>query len=161
MAKLPRRYCARCGKEFAAGAIMFMIESRTRNYRLFAVPGFAGVPVYQTKMFPVCEACLNRDERKEWKYKGVVTHSLIVSRGICGGCDRPLMAWEETWPNGRHCSNACAQIARCREQREEPPSVTCSVCSKQFQPTRSDAQFCSSACRQRAYRRRARTQNAR
>jgi hypothetical protein len=32
--------------------------------------------------------------------------------------------------------------------------VTCADCSSQFYPARSGAQYCSAACRQRAYRRR-------
>jgi hypothetical protein len=30
--------------------------------------------------------------------------------------------------------------------------LTCQVCGRIFQPPRSDAKYCSSACRQKAYR---------
>jgi hypothetical protein len=42
--------------------------------------------------------------------------------------------------------------------RDRPPltqrAATCTTCSATFQPRRSDSRFCSSACRQRAYRER-------
>jgi len=33
-------------------------------------------------------------------------------------------------------------------------NLSCGQCREQFEPARSDARFCSSACRQKAYRRR-------
>ena len=38
--------------------------------------------------------------------------------------------------------------------RAEPWPMRCIVCSSDFDACRSDARFCSNACRQRAYRRR-------
>jgi len=43
-------------------------------------------------------------------------------------------------------------------QTQQPPKVAgfrdCEDCGKSFEPTRADAQYCSDACRQTAYRRR-------
>ena len=140
------RYCADCGKEFAATEAVFILSHKIKS-------DFCGLPVTVSQNLPVCEDCLSADQRKAWKRPGEFGRR-IVPYGKCRACRRPLMAYAEPFWRGEHCSNACAQIARRRQQREPPPSVTCSVCSKQFQPTRSDAQFCSSACRQWAYRRR-------
>jgi hypothetical protein len=42
---------------------------------------------------------------------------------------------------------------RLRErQRKTPAAKTCAVCGQQFTPTRSDAEYCSNACRQNHYR---------
>jgi hypothetical protein len=60
------------------------------------------------------------------------------------------------------CSPACERSfwsARQREKRlarEQERQKTCPVCGKSFLGTRRDASTCSSACRQKAYRRRSR-----
>ena len=55
----------------------------------------------------------------------------------------------------RTCSTACQYLAWVRRQREKRPAKTfCAVCNVSFQPTRADACYCSSACRQSAYRKR-------
>ena len=56
-----------------------------------------------------------------------------------------------------YCTPFCQRAARYAKGREaralEPRE--CEQCSETFEPTRSDARYCSSACRQRAYRQRA------
>ena len=52
------------------------------------------------------------------------------------------------------CSKECRQavyyaVVRARRRR---PKRDCSTCAEPFQPKRTDALYCSSACRQRAYR---------
>ena len=74
----------------------------------------------------------------------------------CRHCGRP-MSWvgAEVWP-GWYCSEACAVQAR-RERRRHPRVTTeapCARCGRRFLATRSDARYCSPACRQKAYRRR-------
>ena len=58
------------------------------------------------------------------------------------------------------CCEACARIARLaarRQQRTEargPRQCENESCGETFEPTRTDGRFCSSRCRQQAYRRR-------
>jgi hypothetical protein len=89
----------------------------------------------------------------------------------CAGCARPIYYPEEPFrlfpsPFDRrwaHCSQRCAWTARNRvrsELRAEARRRDCAVCGERFQPARSDAVTCSSACRQRAYRRRRQQEQA-
>jgi hypothetical protein len=51
----------------------------------------------------------------------------------------------------------CEKIARVKAardaRREARGTRYCESCEKEFTPTRTDAQFCCGACRQKAYRR--------
>ncbi len=53
--------------------------------------------------------------------------------------------------------DSCCDRA-CRKQSEKivQQNVACACCCEQFTPIRSDSQYCSDACRQRAYRERRR-----
>jgi len=65
----------------------------------------------------------------------------------CGGCARTV----HSAGHRRFCSRACASRARRAWRRE---GKRCVVCHDYLTPTRSDARYCSSACRQRGYRQR-------
>jgi hypothetical protein len=76
----------------------------------------------------------------------------------CEGCGRPAvylrLNWQRRWPA---CSRRCRWIGRNRRRAEllaEARLRDCAICGERFQPARSDTTTCSSACRQRAYRRR-------
>jgi hypothetical protein len=51
------------------------------------------------------------------------------------------------------CSERCRRIASRTPRRQHGPAP-CESCSAEFVPARADARYCSSACRQRAYRER-------
>jgi hypothetical protein len=67
----------------------------------------------------------------------------------CKTCNRAVFYHKRT-NLPRYCSWICRHAA----QLVKPVSVVCAVCKKQFVPQRNDARACSSACRQKAYRRR-------
>lgn len=54
------------------------------------------------------------------------------------------------------CSTACTKALKRARTRDEPEPRSCEVCDTKFTPERSDARFCSDACRQFAYRQRQR-----
>jgi hypothetical protein len=54
----------------------------------------------------------------------------------------------------RTCSKRCAKRAEAERRRVKHEVRRCEVCEEAFTPTRSDARYCSSACRQDAYRKR-------
>jgi len=62
----------------------------------------------------------------------------------CERCDRPLYLPRMD----RRVAPVCH--AACQERRE----YVCATCEEAFEPSRSDAKYCSPACRQRAYRER-------
>jgi hypothetical protein len=77
----------------------------------------------------------------------------------CAGCGCPVCYTRRSWRRRRWalCSTCCEYVAGNRRRAErlaEARLMECAVCGERFQPARSDAITCSSACRQRAYRRR-------
>jgi hypothetical protein len=79
---------------------------------------------------------------------------LPTPRAACEVCGRPIAYG--TWRRSRLdiCSSDCwrERVNRRRRVAREPRD--CAACGRSFTPTRRDAAYCSSACRQNAYRRR-------
>lgn len=79
----------------------------------------------------------------------------FVGGATCAGCGRPVF---DTTARARvqpFCSEYCRRRAvtrRRREEREAARQRRCRTCGQGFAATRRDAQHCSAACRQRAYR---------
>ena len=82
----------------------------------------------------------------------------------CASCGRMVHNTESRWQRRwTFCSDACqrrhqstyqAGIARVRRAEARGVSRPCEECGEHFEPTRADARFCSSACRQKAHRKR-------
>jgi hypothetical protein len=77
---------------------------------------------------------------------------------ICRRCGRRRHR-NRGWGTSRaYCCDACAHAADLKRRRSRRrtwhPKQTCATCGAAFTPTRSDARYCSPACRQRAYRQR-------
>jgi hypothetical protein len=76
----------------------------------------------------------------------------------CVHCGRPIFRYWHYRPRPAFCSEACrwayqnAQVSQLRARRRG--TIQCAKCSKQFQPKRTDACYCSHACKQAAYRQR-------
>jgi hypothetical protein len=71
----------------------------------------------------------------------------------CPGCGIPMCFSRRDTYNTRWvaCSTRCYQRAWRRSRRIET-TRTCAVCGQTFTPPRSDARYCSNACRQKHYR---------
>ena len=70
----------------------------------------------------------------------------------CLRCGRPFYGAMAR----RYCTDECGELAR-RERRDRTRdriARPCDACGDTFTPPRSDGRYCSSACRQKAYRRR-------
>jgi hypothetical protein len=71
----------------------------------------------------------------------------------CQACERQLIVHYQIAIRMRipiqYCSDACAAVARRRRRRKLARTCGCGVA---FTPKRSDAVYCSNACRQRAHR---------
>jgi hypothetical protein len=100
---------------------------------------------------PLCEQCRSDDHE-------------VYASGPCECCGRTV---HNTEPPSRrkhiYCSDNCkrrhgsdCQSAIARQQRAEArgPTRVCGQCGEHFEPARADARFCSSVCKQRAYRKR-------
>ena len=134
--------CAKCGRQIAASDPVW------RERCSLGQGWFGG---HRETVAPVCFSCKSEYER--------------FSALPCGGCGRVVHNLDIGYRDRSlwFCSEVCqakARAAQARERRREArDSRTCEGCAKTFNPTRTDARFCSVACKQRAYRQRV-TDNA-
>jgi endogenous inhibitor of DNA gyrase (YacG/DUF329 family) len=95
---------------------------------------------------PVCEEC-----QPTWRS--------VRTSGQCEGCGRLVHNTEGFGRRRVYCSKQCEllrqhAIARQRRAEARGASRACAECSEHFEPSRADAQFCSTRCKQKAYRKR-------
>jgi hypothetical protein len=125
-------HCTRCEEPFSGNrATAFMVA----EYVCWQVLGDWALCQHET--VPVCDACVTPKEQ------AAATRSIA-----CKGCGMPMLTREQ-W-QGVTCSERCAQ--RERRLRNRHKSRVCVTCGLRFKTTRTDAKFCSGACRQKAYR---------
>ena len=86
----------------------------------------------------------------------------VLSEWECAQCQRPLyLPRDRTWRRHPFCSGGCARefyaAAQRNKRAERRPSGqrrNCATCGAPVTTGRADSRFCSSACRQKAYRKR-------
>ena len=123
---LQDRHCANCLLPLAV--TVFMV--RNTDFRALVVP--------------TCEECAPEKDKASLAQHGVVTN--------CPGCGIQV-THDWRWLR-RCCSESCARRLRRKRAQESRQQRPCTVCQAMFRPRRSDAEYCSSPCRQWAYRRR-------
>ena len=96
---------------------------------------------YQTRLKGLYESQLDQES-----YRRFVTFI------VCYTCDRQVFHYKEDRRPLR-CAYCVGDQIR-RNRRKIATVINCDCCGKQFLPKRKDTRFCSSACRQKAYRRR-------
>jgi predicted nucleic acid-binding Zn ribbon protein len=149
--------CAICGRELPPSDLFVVLRLRwqhgkrdpeTRRYEWQVDPGDT-----------ICCDCANANpDLIPWVGYGV-TGTRPDYTHTCGNCGRSFYGAKQR----RWCSDACGEAIRqgrraagryiAREARTSRPQA-CAVCGETFTPSRSDARFCSNACRQDAYRKR-------
>jgi hypothetical protein len=78
----------------------------------------------------------------------------------CRRCEKQWMPASETHPlrvagsEGVPCCERCRKAIYRRARNTAATERLCDVCGERFTPKRSDARYCSNACRQDAYRKR-------
>jgi hypothetical protein len=128
-------HCAKCGCTLAPEAPIW-------RQRMRLGPGFFGG--HSDTVAPVCEQC-----RADWKeFRGAEP---------CENCGRPVHQQDgQRWHLRTFCCSTCERAVRvtaAREQRSDARGTRkCKTCGETFEPTRTDARYCTPACRQRAYR---------
>ena len=78
-----------------------------------------------------------------------------VHKIICEGCGCVFYTriWSKKYCYYKKCGNiGYRKQLRQRRLAEPPRTQVCKMCGSVFTPKRSDAVYCSNACRQRAYR---------
>jgi hypothetical protein len=138
-------HCTRCGEPFGGNATAYMVRER-----VICEIYYDTVAVTQDGAFAVCDACVKPDEEagatEPINCEGCgqrmrTSAKVMLYRDYLGWCD-PL----------RVCSDRCRQRVRRRRRKKLRPAIRCETCDTRFKPTRTDAKFCSAACRQSAYR---------
>lgn len=124
-------HCTRCHKPFNS-RLMFMVRECVA-WKTFSNE-FA---VTNTEIVPVCGGGATTAESAQ-----------ATRQATCKGCNAPMLT-PPSWQKDI-CSSRCEQ--RAHRARRRTPSRPCAVCKIEFVPKRSDAKFCSGACRQWAYR---------
>jgi hypothetical protein len=131
-------HCTRCERALTATAVM--VQAALADFWIDNGDGTSSPFGYRTRWAAVCEGCASPAEAAE--------AALTTS---CSGCGLPLATTRNR--SGRIvtvCSRACEQrIARKAKRLKKP---CCCVCKVRFTSARRDARYCSSACRQWAYR---------
>jgi hypothetical protein len=140
--------CGKCGKSLAS-------DERVCRTRISRYGGFGG---WQHSLVALCQECTEQDWH--WKYRRMVCKP-------CEGCGRKV--WSEArlrWSDETNgyltipvtCCEQCAEKVRLAtargRRRDRRGTHDCQLCGETFEPTRTDAKFCSVACKQKAYRRR-------
>jgi hypothetical protein len=135
--------CTRCETPFDPDAMAFMVRENAWG------------------IVAVCRKCLTDEEQKELKLCLLANPDQARRRHIeatCGGCGQRILTVAklrkgQRWPV-RACSERCAQRMRRKPAASKrwPIERKC-PCGGLFMPKRSDAIYCSPACKQRAYRR--------
>jgi len=98
----------------------------------------------------------NQDTLKAWYQEKISGEKpdLAVRKIICKGCGRDFYTQIETKKYCLYslCGNRGYQNELKQRRQEARKDMVCPVCEKTFTPKRSDAKYCSNACRQKAYR---------
>jgi hypothetical protein len=106
-----------------------------------------------------CGDCWGRSKSDPWHHACESTRRACMC-GVAVICTGDRLNSTDWWyaNRGQSCSPLCAREranAEARERRRTARSgARCSVCDAEFSPGRAGARYCSSACRQDAYRKR-------
>jgi hypothetical protein len=133
--------CAQCGCAIAPGAPIW-------RQQISLGRGFFGG--WRLSIAPHCEQCKSKlsgfEDPQPCKHCGRPVHQEY------GGRDRRFTFCCEMCAKAVH--SAIASTAAKEHRAEARSPRPCEACGETFEPARADARFCSSVCKQRAYRRR-------
>jgi hypothetical protein len=163
--------CATCDEPFRVGDVIHLL----RGYRQISAPVLPYCAEHRCTQY---DGHHNRDAREGYHYKGCTCEDQHwTSAEPCVGCGR-LVAYPRNagWRRVRDwsyhgeaepakprvfCGRECKRRVRAIEAKSRrlaaraERSTRCEICDEPFTSKRADARYCSSACRQRAYRERA------
>jgi len=125
-------HCAQCG-----GELLRVILAPRRSF-----PDDGPYAHYFYSLTPLCGQCATPED---------MAYASLTKD--CPGCGMPMHyssrdAMTTKWVA---CSDRCYQRAW-RASRRKAKTATCVVCETVFNPPRSDARYCSNACRQWQHR---------
>jgi hypothetical protein len=135
--------CQSCERELSKDEPVYRVRGR---WQAFA---------FNSSFGSVCAKCEAEKYTHTYVLNGVerVSRNYWLTAKPCSHCQRPVIV--ERHRRGLHffvCGTECRQAMYANTRRRTPKKATCVVCKKRFLPPRADAEYCSNACRQRAYR---------
>ena len=162
--------CFECDRPFDAGAVIYRrarfggpVLPYCVDHLCGQLEGHHNRDAPEGRYWPAC-LCLDRAQgaRRWMKPEPCVACARLVANDQRTADPRQFTR-DWAYPSLQvrvFCSPACRQrftsegrrVARLTERRDNPPR--CELCRREFIPVRSDARYCSPACRQKAYRRR-------
>ena len=150
-------HCVDCERPLAPGELIW-------RQRITLGSGMFGRGT-QHRLLPICETCSHAKE--SWgSYRYPHPTAEFRPAQPCQGCGRPVHERHSPrygFHRNRHviCCENCYRGAELKCARESRTlargTLECEDCGKSFEADRNDAKFCSSACKQKAYRKRQRT----
>jgi hypothetical protein len=124
-------------------------------YRIRVGYGSMWTTPFGSSVGSVCNKC----EAEQFTYQylandgvGRLMRNRWLSAKPCCHCQRPVFV--DRHQRGLRffvCGTECRKAMYANARRRTPKQATCVVCKKRFLP-KSHAEYCSNACRQRAYR---------
>jgi len=127
--------CGKCGEDFLKDEPIYRRRSNIGR-------GFLGG--MRTALLSYCDSCAPKICDTQYQ------------TGKCDVCARTVhYPWDFVSRWHLFCSVRCSKAHYARVQREKRLAKrrkTCNECGRDFLAPRSDSKFCSSACKQRAYR---------
>jgi hypothetical protein len=123
----------------------------------------------------ICEACYTRGgpdpetgltraaslreaPRRRWSY--LVGRGEQMSPAPCAACGQMVVRASDPLLKRVTCSRACSTSLTRSRNGGKGSGQPCETCGKQITTGRADSRYCGSACRQKAYRQRARDGHA-
>jgi hypothetical protein len=150
-----RLICSRCADLLASPVYVYRSADR---YSIFVDPHERYVGADNLRAY--CAACWEDEKRGKYfiGHESAPRACACATEVVCWSSDRYYSTrwwWSE---RARSCSPLCAREKRNADARgrrlEARENHRCAVCDETFTPARSDARYCSAACRQDAYRKR-------
>jgi hypothetical protein len=137
--------CAGCARVFAPAEPVWACGFSTEGM-------FGGAHT----VAPVCAECYEQRDSYGWRIYDLAGYSGVLAGWLkgpwpCHYCGRTVHAHTER--AAYYCADPCRQASHNERRHVERAAITC-PCGRTFTPRRSDAVYCSAACRQRAYRQR-------
>jgi hypothetical protein len=129
-------WCSRCRSEFSEGDVVYRRRAQ----------GEPSVWGSSWRLEAICDQCVRKDMHPTWR------EHRREPVPCAGGCGVLVSHWY--YEEITTCSRRCSERVAAERRRVKREARQCEVCDEEFTPARSDARYCSNACRQDAYRKR-------
>lgn len=156
--------CPMCDAEFTGPG--FLVEaSRTKGRRRWRVRTLLCEPCYRRGFTPTEDgrtvtAGIATRQRDRFEWYQLVGRGTEQPPAPCEACGRIVVRASDPLLKRVTCSHSCSTSLTRSRNGGKGGGLPCQVCGEPIDTGRADSRYCSSACRQKAYRQRARDSHA-